>query len=75
MFRNIFANAKKGDFDKRISNEKCLKNVVDKVKSGSVVVFHDSLKAESKLRHVLPKVLYELSASGYVFKAIPNSLT
>ena len=64
-----------GDFDKRISNEKCLKNVVDKVKSGSVVVFHDSLKAESKLRHVLPKVLYELSASGYVFKAIPNSIT
>ena len=63
-----------GDFDKRISNEKCLKNVLNMVKSGSVVVFHDSLKAESKLRFVLPKVLYALSARGYVFKAITNGI-
>ena len=64
-----------GDFDKRISNGRCLKNVVDKVKRGSIVVFHDSVKAESKLRYVLPKVLYELSERGYVFKAIPNGIT
>ena len=64
-----------GDFDKRISNEKCLKNVVTKVTSGSVVVFHDSLKAETKLRFVLPKVLTELSARGYEFSAIPNNIS
>jgi len=61
-----------GDFDRRISNEKCLKNVVTKVKSGSVVVFHDSLKAESKLRYVLPKVLDELEGRGFEFAAITN---
>jgi peptidoglycan/xylan/chitin deacetylase (PgdA/CDA1 family) len=63
-----------GDFDNRISNEKCLRNVVDKVKRGSVVVFHDSLKAESKIRYVLPKVLETLTGKGYQFKAITSDL-
>ena len=64
-----------GDFDNRISNEKCLKNVVNKVRPGSVVVFHDSLKAENKLRYVLPKVLSVLSERGFVFSAIPNDIS
>lgn len=64
-----------GDFDNRISNEKCLKNVVNKVRPGSVVVFHDSLKAENKLRYVLPKVLSVLSERGFVFTAIPNDIS
>lgn len=45
------------DFDASISPEKCLQNVLGKIKPGSVVVFHDSLKAEKNLRDVLPKVL------------------
>jgi peptidoglycan/xylan/chitin deacetylase (PgdA/CDA1 family) len=64
-----------GDFDNRISNEKCLKNVVNKVRPGSVVVFHDSLKAENKLRYVLPKALSVLSERGFVFSAIPNDIS
>ena len=45
------------DFDTTISAEKCLENVLKNIKSGSVIVFHDSLKAEKNLRYVLPKVL------------------
>lgn len=63
-----------GDFDKRISNEKCLNNVIRKVKKGSVVVFHDSLKAESKIRYVLPRVLANLTEKGYRFEAISSSV-
>ena len=63
-----------GDFDKRISNEKCLNNVIQKVKKGSVVVFHDSLKAESKIRYVLPRVLANLTEKGYRFEAISSSV-
>jgi len=64
-----------GDFDQSLSHEKCLKNVVNKVKAGSIVVFHDSLKAENKLRHVLPKVLFELKTRGFKFSAIPNKIS
>jgi len=46
-----------GDFDQTISKEKCLRNVTKNIESGSIVVFHDSLKAEKNLRYVLPKVL------------------
>ncbi len=45
------------DYDTNVSEEKCLQNVLKNIRSGSVVVFHDSLKAEKNLRYVLPKVL------------------
>lgn len=45
------------DFDASISEEECLQNVLGKIRPGSIVVFHDSLKAEKNLRYVLPKVL------------------
>ena len=45
------------DYDTNVSEEKCLQNVLKNIRSGSVVVFHDSLKAEKNLRYVFPKVL------------------
>ena len=39
------------DWDKSVTKEKCLKNVIDNTNSGSIVVFHDSIKA-SKVLHV-----------------------
>ena len=58
------------DFDQSISKEKCLSNVLKTIKNGSIVVFHDSLKAELNLRYVLPKVLDDLSKKGFQFKAL-----
>ena len=46
-----------GDFSKKVSPDKCLQNVKKNVTPGSIVVFHDSLKAEKNLRYVLPKIL------------------
>ncbi len=60
------------DYDAKISEEKCLKNVLKNVKSGSVVVFHDSLKAEKNLRYVLPKVLGYFSKKSYTTSEIAN---
>ena len=45
------------DYAAHISKETCLKNVMDNIKAGSIVVFHDSLKAKKNLQYVLPKVL------------------
>jgi peptidoglycan/xylan/chitin deacetylase (PgdA/CDA1 family) len=59
-----------GDFDRGLSPEKCLQNVIKNTKSGSIVVFHDSEKAFEKLQYVLPKVLAHFTAKGYRFEKI-----
>ena len=56
-----------GDFDLNLSKEKCFKNVVENAKKGSVVVFHDSIKAELRLKYTLPKVLEYYSNRGFTF--------
>jgi peptidoglycan/xylan/chitin deacetylase (PgdA/CDA1 family) len=58
------------DYDKNISAEKCLNRVITQSKSGSVIVFHDSIKAEKNLQHVLPKVLEYFSEKKYSFLII-----
>lgn len=54
-----------GDFDNSISEEQCYQNVVKYLQPGSIVVFHDSLKAEKNLRYVLPKVLEFIQSKGW----------
>jgi peptidoglycan/xylan/chitin deacetylase (PgdA/CDA1 family) len=61
-----------GDFDESISEEKCLKNVIGNTGPGSIVVFHDSEKAASRLRFVLPRVLEFFMEKGYKFSALKS---
>lgn len=58
------------DYDVAIPGETCVKNVLSHVESGSIIVLHDSLKAEKNLRVVLPELLEKLSAKGYSFSRI-----
>ena len=53
------------DFDPNISNETCLQNVIKNIKVGSIIVFHDSLKSEKKLRYILPRVLEFVDSKGW----------
>lgn len=59
-----------GDFDVNLSPEKCLKNVLKHTQEGSIVVFHDSLKAWDRLEYTLPKAMEFWSSKGYQFKAL-----
>ncbi|WBL25983.1 polysaccharide deacetylase family protein [Zunongwangia sp. HGR-M22] len=59
-----------GDFDAKYDEEKCLKNAKKLIRPGSIVVFHDSLKAEKNLKYVLPRLLEEYTKKGWKFKAI-----
>ena len=59
-----------GDFDSKITPEKCLKNVINNSKNGSILVFHDSKKAFDKLQIVLPKILEHFNKKGYTFKKV-----
>lgn len=59
-----------GDFDKRLTGYQCLQNVTDHAEAGSIIVFHDSLKAWDRLRVALPGVLAYFSQRGYTFKPL-----
>lgn len=59
-----------GDFDETISKEKCLKNVLTHTKNGSIIVFHDSIKAARNLKYALPKFLEHFSKKGFLFEII-----
>jgi len=58
------------DFDQTVSPEKCLENVLKNIESGSIIVFHDSLKAWKNLEYVLPKTLAFLNEKGFVCEKI-----
>ncbi len=62
------------DFDKEVTQEKCLQNVLENVRPGSVIVFHDSIKAFNNMSYVLPIVLEKLTSLGYNFDVIPQRL-
>ena len=58
------------DWDKAVSHEDCLNNVISKATNGSIVVFHDSIKAAKNMQYALPRLLEHFQNKGYEFKAI-----
>lgn len=60
------------DYDQTLSKEKCLENVLKNVRSGSIIVFHDSVKAEKNLKYALPKTLEFLKENGFIFEKIDS---
>lgn len=66
-YRIVMWDVLSGDFDPKITEEQCYANVVNNAESGSIIVFHDSLKAEETLKLVLPRVLEYFAEKGYRF--------
>ena len=58
------------DFDVDLSPEKCLNNVVKHAKPGSIVLFHDSLKAYERMEYALPRAMEIWSKAGYSFSSL-----
>jgi len=58
------------DYSKSISGDNCLHGSIKAARPGSIVVFHDSLKAERNLTYVLPKFLEYFASRGFVFKTL-----
>jgi len=69
-YKIIMWDVLSADFDNNISPEKCLENVITNVTSGSVIIFHDSVKASKNLEYALPKTLAFLKEKGYKCEAI-----
>ena len=58
------------DWMDSLSEAQCAHNVVSKAESGSIVVFHDSMKASQRMKYALAKTLEHFSRKGYQFKSI-----
>ncbi len=64
-YRIVMWDVLSGDFDRDIDPEQCYYNVIDNARSGSIIVFHDSVKAQHNLKWALPKVLDYYTGQGY----------
>lgn len=58
------------DYDAALSPENCLAKSLELTRPGSIVVFHDSLKARRNMEYVLPRYLEHFAAEGYTFAAL-----
>lgn len=59
------------DYSRKLSPEEVLNNVKRYVRDGSVIVFHDSLKASRNMRYALPRAIEWLKEQGYEFRTLP----
>lgn len=58
------------DFDKSVKPQKCLQNVIRYTNDGSIVVFHDSIKASDNMLYALPRFIEHFKSKGYSFDTI-----
>ncbi|MEL7020822.1 MAG: polysaccharide deacetylase family protein [Bacteroidota bacterium] len=59
-----------GDFDPQIRPQDCLDNVLNTYRAGSIIVLHDSLKAQKNLMYVLPRLLAHWKKNGFRLLAL-----
>lgn len=71
-YRIVMWDVMSYDFAYNTSPEKCLKQVIRCARPGSVIVFHDSVKASEKVNYALPRLLEHFSSKGYAFPSIPG---
>lgn len=58
------------DFDATLHPEQCLHRCLSLTTPGSIVVFHDNIKAMRILQYVLPRFLERFAGKGYNFAAL-----
>lgn len=55
------------DYDKNIPTKTIIEKA-QKIQSGDVLVFHDNLKSEERLKEILPPILDNLQQKGFIFE-------
>ena len=59
-----------GDYDPNLSKERVLSKVLKHTEQGSIVLFHDSIKASNNMMYALPRFLEHFSEQGFSFKSL-----
>lgn len=68
-YRIIMWNLLSCDYSQHLNTDKALQALIKNTTSGSIVVFHDSVKASSNVKQILPTYLQFLKDNGY--KCLP----
>lgn len=58
------------DFKKEVTPEMCYRNVIDNAKQGSIVVFHDNIKAKENVLYALPKAIKYFQENNFEFSSL-----
>lgn len=66
-YRIIFWDVLSYDYDALVSPEKCLDNCLKYTRNGSVIVFHDNIKAQKNLKFALPHYIEHFLKLNYKF--------
>jgi len=59
------------DYSPRLNKSDCLQQITKLTKPGSIIVFHDSTKAQENLEYLLPKYCEFLAANKYISCQLP----
>jgi peptidoglycan/xylan/chitin deacetylase (PgdA/CDA1 family) len=69
-YKIIMWDVLSGDFSNKLTNEHCLNKSIKNTSTGSIIVFHDSVKSFDKLEYVLPRYMEHFSQQGYSFNSL-----
>jgi peptidoglycan/xylan/chitin deacetylase (PgdA/CDA1 family) len=73
-YRLIFWDVLSPDFDATSSAQQCLEIIKKKTRTGSILVFHDNIKAKNKLTELLPQALDFLRLEKYDIQPVTNNI-
>ncbi len=59
-----------GDYSNKINQEQCLNGTIKATRKGSIVLFHDNIKAEKNMKYALPRFLDHFSNQGFAFNSV-----
>ena len=58
------------DYSKRLNGPQVFEKVKKYARNGSIITFHDSIKAEQNMKYALPRSIEWLKEQGYAFKTL-----
>ncbi len=61
-----------GDFDAKCSPKQCAKNVIQNIRPGSIVVFHDTVNAKENMMYALDETLRHVESRNWQAAALPE---
>jgi peptidoglycan/xylan/chitin deacetylase (PgdA/CDA1 family) len=62
------------DYDSRITKEQCLERSLRNTRPGSIIVFHDNMKAAENMLYTLPRYIEHFKEEGYRFEVLEEGL-
>jgi peptidoglycan/xylan/chitin deacetylase (PgdA/CDA1 family) len=66
----VFWDVLSYDYDKLTSPEKCLQNSIKHTQHGSIIVFHDNIKAQKNIKFALPQYIDYFLKLNYTFASL-----